>query len=285
MTKIIQITLISLSSFFYIISILLNSLGVYLLCAARPVNSSNILLINLALSEIVVAVISIPTNFVPISSSMLLIGAVLISSLLYYFAMFMLTIDRLVAILFPLKHRVMVTRRRLTLAISTTWFLALLVGICFVILDMHFHIGVGLMHKIFLSLDVTFIVLCVITYGSTLIKMLRRRRLLNIQLDINVENRRRFVTENSRFFKITALIILSFLLFSLIPDVVLNFYFTNNQIFMQCIMTAWSISFVADPCIYIFLQAHLRLLLKSKLSICKRETAPKSTNGHQDTAL
>ncbi len=277
----INIILITLMYLLYLISIFLNSLGIYLLSATRPLNSGKILLINLAISEIFFALIDIPTKFIHIpslKSKTLIVSA---SSMPYYFAMFMITIDRLVAFLFPFKHRVMVTNRRLTFAIVASWVLALLIGLCLFIINEGNHLYI----YIWIAFDAAYILLCAITYGLIFIKILKRRKFVNNQQDVNGPARQQNVTSNNRFFKIIALIILSFLIFILVPDIFFHFYHTNNETVMKCLDVVWTLGFVADPITYIFLQDHLRLLLKKKLCKCKQETVPESTCTQQDTAL
>ncbi len=284
----IDIILLSISSLVYLISMILNCLGVYLLSATRPLNSSKILLINLTVSEIIAALIQVISNpmsaLLPSSETNKIAIASGASYLPYYLAMHMLTIDRLIGVVFPLKHRIMVTKRRLSFAILATWFLSLLIATVPFIFYHEIQSRVAEMYLAF-ALDVTYIILCSVTYGLIFIKLLERKRLVNNQQDMNIENRRQNVAENGKFFKITALIILSFLLFLLIPNIVFHLYHINNKTVMESMNIAWSLGFVADPIIYIFLQDNLRLLLKTKLCTCKKEVTPESDNNQQDTAL
>ena len=278
--KTINIILVFISCLLYLISMILNSLGIYLLSATRPLNSSKILLINLSDSEIFVAMMGVVFNILravlPIET-MLKIGIIFATSYIaYYFAMFMLTVDRLIGVVLPLKHRVIVTEQRLTLAIVTSWFIALLLQTCFSILSETFHLDSVLLKYIWIALDAVFIILCAITYGLIFIKVLKKKRLENNQQDGR---------GNSRLFKITALIILSFLLLMLVPDIVLYFHSMTNKTAIECLNIVWSLGFVADPIIYIFLQDHLRLLLKTKLCTCKKEVTQESDNNQQNTAL
>ena len=286
METIIKIMLL-VSSLFYLISMMLNSLGVYLLSATRPLNSSKILLINLAVSEIFAALVEsvsiIGGAFLPLKVA-LKIGTVLIAIFIpYYFAMCILTIDRLIAVVFPLKHRVMVTNRRLIFTIVVSWFLALLIAISLPIFWETFHLDYRLLNLTWVFFDTAFIILFFITYSLIFIKILQRRRLVNNQQDVNAANRRQNERGKSRFFKITALIILSFVLFILVPNIVSQF--TRDETVIASLRIAWSLGMTSDPLIYIFLQDNLRLLLKTKLCTCKKEVRQELDNTVQDTAL
>ncbi len=177
------------------------------------------------------------------------------------------------------------TRRRLSFAILTAWVIAFCTGISLSIFDQTYNRDFGVLKNILLALDSTFIILCMITYCLIFIKILERRKLVNNPQNINAENRQQFVAGNSRFFKITALIILSFFVFILIPDILFHYYSTKDRTVIESLNISLSLGFVADPIVYIFFQDNLRLLLKTKLCTCKKEVTPESDNNQQDTAL
>ncbi len=283
MSKAITLLLVGASSLAYFISILLNCLGVYLLASTKPITNNNTILISLATSEITVAVIKTIYNFMRGFSGehqiLLMNKFMALVWLLYYFAMCVLPIDRLIGIMFPLKYRVMVTRRRLLWAILAEWFVTLLLSISFFFSDSWFNF---FWTQMWVPLDVTCVCLCMVAYGLIFNRILARKRMGNSQQAINVTRRQRFLANrNRKFIKIVAFIILSFIFLILIPDIIFQLYPAGNQVVFESVNIIWPIGLVVDPVIYVFLQDDLRLLLKRKLFKVRVE----ENAAHQETAF
>ncbi len=282
--RVVLLSLNCTSSLIYLASALLNTLGVYLLAATEPFNNSKIILVNLAATEIVISVMQIVDNLMRLFSA---VGEGSLTRklenatwLFYFFAMYFLTVDRLVRAAFPLRYVVMITKKRIRLAVLATWFLALVFAIPLVLVDACYVFFISYMP---LTLDIIFIILCLATYGLILTKLIQRRRLSHNQQDVNSGRRLRILrTSNRKFLKVVAFIILSFLFFILLPDIIFHIYPANSQEVFESLKVVWAIALVVDPIIYIFLQDELRLLLIKKLrKVARRNEEP----NHQDTAL
>ncbi len=119
------------------VAISLNALGIYLLRANKPLNNSKLLLINLASSEILNSVLLVINSYVlrffSDEDKMLIVRKITTGGYVYYFAMYLLTVDRLLATLNPMKYRISVTKKRLTRIILATWVLALVIAISLII--------------------------------------------------------------------------------------------------------------------------------------------------------
>ncbi len=251
---------------FYISSIILNTLGVYLLCATRPLSNSKILLLNLAASDLVTTIIGIANNFRHVLGleALIELEKILASfSIVYYFSIYFLTVDRLIATLFPLKYIIILTKRHLVRAIVTKWLTISLFGISFFLRESWFTF---IWQYIWVILDLIFIVLCLVTYGLILTKLLARRRLQHENRDREARRRqRRIINRNQKFFKIVALIVVSFIFLNLVPDVILFFQDSDDQVVLGILGMIWSLGVVMDPLIYVFLQDDLRLVLKRRI--------------------
>ena len=235
----------------YSVAILLNGLGIYLLTSCRPLSNSKFLLTNLAVTEIVPSGI-----YIVFSCGIRGISSVfgVTVGLAYYSAIFFLTIDRLIATRFPLKYRVLITKKRLKLAIGTALILEMIIGVSSVLWPMFLTLNMWIV------LDVTFIVLCVLTYGYIFTKIFLRRRFDNNGQERNEGRRQRLMMNRERkFVKIAGLIIFSFVLLILMPDIILHQYASN------WVGILFPIGIVADPVIYIFVQDDLRSLLKRRV--------------------
>ncbi len=253
------------------------------MASTKPITNNNTILINLATSEITVAVIKSIYNFMRGFSGehqiLLMNKFMALVWLLYYFAMCVLPIDRLIGIMCPLKYRVMVTRRRLLWAILAEWFVTLLLSISFFFSDSWFNF---FWTQMWVPLDVTCVCLCMVAYGLIFNRILARKRMGNSQQAMNVTRRQRFLANrNRKFIKIVALIILSFIFLILIPDIIFQLYPAGNQVVFESVNIIWPIGLVVDPVIYVFLQDDLRSLLKRKLFKVRVE----ENAAHQETAF
>ncbi len=281
----LQCIVISLSVF----SIALNVLGIYLLRAARTSSNSRFLLINLASSEIVLSTAQViyfcSSFYTSFEIKLIILKIQLMTILIYYFSMFLLTIDRLVAILFPLKYRVSVTTRLLTRVVLAICVLAVCFGVSLFLSNDWFDFC---WKYIWILLDVVYFILCCGTYTLIFYKMRSSRRLEKSLPQINAERRQRLAFNRERkFFKIVGMIIISFIVLIMVPDV-LFYYFkvTESSLFVKAgnlLYMIWLTGFIADPVIFIFLQQDLRSLLKSKL--CKFGRSVQERPNHQETAF
>ncbi len=249
------------SSFIYLISMLLNITGIHLLTIEAPFNNSKILLTNLAASEILLPLLQIINNFERAFSRQdsysMIKKLAAISWVFYYFAMYFLTIDRYIRVVFPLKYRVMMTTK-----LNATWVFAFFLGMPFSINDTLFALFWAYLWTVG---NIIFILLCVLTYGMAFIKLRARQRLQNNQQDVNTIRRQRLVINgNRKFMKVVSLIICSFLSLKLIPDIIVHIYPQGNQLFWESLIVIWATHILTDPLIYIFLQDDLRLLFKRK---------------------
>ncbi len=265
--KTILIIFSSISTFICLVVVSLNALGIYLLCATNPLNNSTIILINLASSAIANSVVQVTCNFLIryFSDDDVILGTRKISSAkasLYYFAMYLLTVDRLIATINPFKYRIFVTKKRLTRLILVIWTLVLILGISFFLSTKWFKFFEKYMWIVY---DMFFSILCSTTYGLIFFK-LRFRRWFN---------------NDKKFFKITSFINLSFFILILIPDILYVLYAFENVVIFEVISIFWLTGMMVDPIIYIFMQPDLRSLLKSKCCRTEVEEAPRQ----QETAL
>ncbi len=278
--------------FFTLFPISFNALGIYLIFSTKSMSNSKFLLINLASSEILLCgsqMAYYSASLIPGSKERELPIAykiALMCAFYYYLSMFLMTIDRLVAILFPLKYRVTVTKTRLFRMVLAIWFLALVLEVS-LFLSKSWS---GLVGSYFwVSLDVTYFILFCVTYGLILFRIKSRRRFENNLPETATERRHRFAINRERkFFKIVALIIVSFIILIMIPNIVHRYIDSApNELLKAFISLVWVCSFIADPIIYIFLQDDLRLLLRSKFCCFNQtiEEVPSHQEFQQETAL
>ncbi len=127
------------------ISILLHSLGIYLLAAvSRRMSNQNILLVNMSVTELIFSICSISSvlfsmDFVPLI--VLEIAEVLSSSfqIAFFTVLFCIAIDRFIGIMFPFKHRYIVTKHRIKRVSIIAWLISIVNGIIGVSLALTGH--------------------------------------------------------------------------------------------------------------------------------------------------
>ncbi len=256
----------SISTLICIVIVSLSILGIYLLCATKPLNNSKIILINLSSSEIANSLIQITCNYLrhyyPDKDTFLVVQKLSASCNICYYAVYLITVDRLIATINPLRYRIFATKKRLTRLILATWTLALSLEISFFVSTAWFKL---FDKHMWIAYDVFYVILCLVTYATIFFKI-RSRRWFN---------------NDKKFFKITSLIILSFIICIVIPNVIFHLYAYTNKVLFEFLFMMWLTGMMVDPIIYIFIQPELRSLLKSKFCRTRIEDAP----AHEETAL
>ncbi len=178
------------------------------------------------------------------------------------FSMYFLTIDRFIAIAFPLKHRVLMTRKHVVRIILARGILAVIIGVSMMLSTTWFNVFRGF---IWSPTGIVYLILCLVTYGLIFYKMRPRRQFENGLQQANIASRRQqAINRNKKFFKVVALIMLNFIFLVLTPDLVLHLYPAHTQVVYESLYLVWPTSLLLDPVIHIFLQGELITIVKSK---------------------
>ncbi len=264
-------------------AIVFNAVGFYLLLAAKNSTNGNILLMNLAVSQLILCAGQITDNFCrmfrheEMNTLIWKIGTAFF--MVYYLIMFLLTIDRLIAIRLPLRYRVLLTKERLLRCLKAVWAVSIGVGVS-VILNETWHEWFE--KYVWSILSAVFLLLCFVAY-CLIYRTIRARRRLDNNLQQAARRQQLAFRRNTKFFKIVALIIASFILFVLIPDIIFYILLEQTEITAECVLILWFIGIALDPVIYVFLQDNLRQMLKRKL--CKINVEDTSQQGSSSQQL
>ena len=250
------------------VGLLLNSVGIYLLTALRArISNQNVILINLSFIKVIVSISQAALYVLKIIGKgeeqglykvvlIILVGAFGVNHL----TIVVLTLDRLLGIVIPLRYNALITKDKLRIAIIASWMIGTAAVIVpFFIYDFAFLYSIYYT-AVYLTLDGIVLLIAVIAYGFILRVLLRREKAIAAgMMPRNARTHQRF----GRFFYVSSLIIASFILFVAIPDVihaVLVIFQGNKDPMIELAMVlAWSIYLVSDPLIYIFLQKPIRL--------------------------
>lgn len=290
MTFAITITILVLQ----ILNFVVHTFGCYLLiCIFRDRNSDVqvIYLLNLSITEAVMSFMGIlitpPASlFITLSKKtsvfihqvqyyvMIVLEAGVL--LVYYMTMMYITLDRLLEIYWNIRYPVKWSKRKAKYLVGITWIVCLTASIS-VCLCTHFF-GIQLERPFVLyvypTLDIGFLILTSVTYIMIFHKFKKTRIAPAISRNTSKKNkktRKRSTLEVFRKsqFKVPLLLITSFILFMIIPDLL---YLTigiiknerSEKLVGYCFISI-TLSYLIDGYIYLYLHIKVRVKLQKKV--------------------
>ena len=278
-----------------LVNVLLHMLGAYLLISMYPTcrrSLQQIYLINLSISECLtnfLEVCRIISHLIPFKDNHLKIVngiryyTLIVSftgiSVVYYLVMIYLTLDRLMDIVLNIKYPVYWSEEKAKYLLITTWLFGLFscVTVCICYQLFNFNWEDAFFKYFYPPIEFAFIILALTTYGFIFHKYRKNRLDAPGYLDNCTPRRRKNSTiqifRKSRFY-ISVLLILTFLLFMIVPDITYLFlaiiYKSKSDILLTCCWISYAISNLADAYIYIFVQDEVRGKLWKMLSSFQR---------------
>ena len=142
-----------------------------------------------------------------------------------------------------MRYKAYVTKDIIQSILLITWIVAIVPGLIFWYTH-HFNSR----DNYYLFFDILILVLTVTTY-FLIWKIYRRSR-------VNVGDESRIASNQLKIFKVPVMIITTFLITNCIPDVIYAILLT--PISYNVILVMWSLGFVIDPSIYIFINKDVR---------------------------
>ena len=194
-------------------------------------------------------------------------------AIVIYCVMIYITLDRLLDISLNIKYSVYWDEYKAKYLLILTWVLSAIYNLttCLMYRFVEFDWKASAYKYIFPTFEFSFVVLAVITYSYVFRKFKQSRIIPTTSGSGTKKNVNAFtVFRNSKFF-VSVLIILTFLLFMVIPDLVYLFVGTiggnESPVLLTACWISYAISNIADACIYIFLQPAVRRSLWKKLKL------------------
>lgn len=232
------------------LSILLNILGIYCLYKQKGGNSKQrMLLANLSFAEI----IKMTYNYIPLTTYQYYgtwyilhntyFDMVDISFMTMIFsAILLISMDRLLCILLHMKYKVYITNRFIKITVMRTWLLGIICGPA-----MYTFISQNEFTKIYycMTFDIIVLVVGISTY-VTIIKMILERNKQFSQITEYDARKKRL----KKMFLIPSMIVASFILFNVIPDLIITYQY--SYVLYHVTACLWVLSYIMDPVIYIF---------------------------------
>ena len=270
-----------------IINVFLHSTGIYLLCCLYKrcrYKIQQLYLINLSIAECIMNLFEaliLFGIFVPVSNDTaqildIFIDYVLIVqftgiAIVIYCVMIYITLDRLLDISLNIEYPVYWDESKAKYLLILTWVLSAIYTLttCLMYKFVEFDWKAVAYKYIFPTLEFSFVVLTIITYSYIFHKFKKSRVIPTTSGSDMKQNVNAFTAfRNSKFF-ISVLLILTFLLFMVIPDLVYLFVGTvggnKSPVLLTACWISYAISNLADACIYIFLQPDVKRHLWKKL--------------------
>ena len=196
-------------------------------------------------------------------------------SLVFYFNMIYITVDRLLDILLSLKYPVYWDEYKAAILLKITWAIGIIVLVitCVLCYSLHKWKWEEAVFEFFYPiLEFSFIILAFCTYGFIFRKFKDcQKPPAHVACNHHVAKRQNSTFEvfkNSRFY-ISVLLIFTFILFMIVPDLIYLFICIIPNAPSPTILTACWISYgianISDAFIYILLQVEVKTLLMKKV--------------------
>ena len=163
----------------------------------------------------------------------------------------LITVERLVCIMFCLHYKSKVTVSLIKDTILATWFIGLTPGLFFWAISNHYSSKV----YYYLFFDVLVILLTIFTYLGILKSYHRTRG------SISGRSSRR--SNDAQLVRIPFIIVTTFVLCNAIPDVI--FAAMESEETYRLMILMWGFGFLMDPCVYIFMNKKTRSTAESVL--------------------
>ena len=272
------------------VNVLLHSTGCFLLWKTykrSQVTTQKLLLFHLSISEglmnlnlVVIFAVHLCIDFR--SESYKIIYTYIIhpmrSSLFYviFFIMLFMTLDRLMAVVLNLKYQIYWRVTRTKKVLAAIWIFGLLLSVCFGVFPEftpHRVYILILMIHIYLQLafSILFVVTALLTYATIFWKYKMSRN--SLEADPSNRNGQHQQQHSPMHFYIPVLIISTYVIFNATPFIIL--IFIDEVIAVDIAKILYSLGYMSDALIYIFLQPKVR---KELFVCCRRRKSAEPSN-------
>lgn len=269
-------------------NVFLHSIGIYLLFCLHKQgksNTQNIYIGNLSISELLMNFLEMlrhpfvlclkygtykPTHFMRSIVTYISIIMFMGISFVFYMDMIYITLDRLLNILLNLRYRLYWGNRRAKLLLQGTWLVGCLLTIVVVVAHQFgkfTHWEVMLYKYVYPTLEFAFVILAFTTY-IFIFKKYKSSQTVITKRKMSVQQNKKpdsayDIFRKSRFF-VPVLLILTFILFIVIPDLVIMVVsMVQEEVPPELLASCWisyALSNIVDGYIYIFMQNSVRKL-------------------------
>lgn len=288
----VNLPIITTLIIFNVINVLLHGIGIHLLYCVHRVgepNVQNVFILNLSITELIMNLCEIfrrlfhifsSHSFGPSSASTLTsinryLSIVMFTgvSVVFYLTMAYITIDRLLHIALSIRYKLYWSAKKAKRLLIVTWCFGALIGIGISIAKVLFNYNWSPLFYMYIYpiFEISFIILAFSTYLFIFLKYKKSCRVtVTRRSGSSLSDRRASnfqIFQKSKFF-VPVLIILSFVIFMFIPDMVYLFIGIVNkkesEVLLASCWISYAVSNAVDACIYIFMKESVRTLLWEK---------------------
>ncbi|XP_057311537.1 proteinase-activated receptor 1-like [Hydractinia symbiolongicarpus] len=245
------------------LSLMLNSFGIFVLNMQHKRKSSTqkLILINLSTIEIVkmiqdICVLIIFQYFGMVYESCMIYFELIEIGLLsiIFLSMILISADRFLCITLGVKYKAIVTRRKVKFTVVMIWIIGVISTIPFLFAKKRSHFK----YIYYAAFGTLFVIVSVITY-ATIAYYMRSRTRNALAIQSGKGFRKSYIVPFG--------IITTFVLFNVIPDaaevLVVHYNRPLDSTTYEAVFCFYIIGYIADPLIYIFLNAETRATARS----------------------
>ena len=253
------------------ISLVLNSFGIVAISLHHVKTNQNIILVLLSLDEIAIAICSIIHRVsekfdVPRSYEPIIISIKYILGVQLMLAMFILTLDRWIMVLNPLKYRIRVSRRKVVVAIFISSIISIALGLVKLLIK---EAENNLASNLITGVGFIYLIFAIIAYSHIIIKIKKSRE----RFGSNPTKRNKSNIKND--FMTPGLIVLTYIVLYGIPPFIIRFGGVNDieqkskTIMINVSKFIQTVGLCIDPILYVLLTKTYRerfanMLLRSR---------------------
>jgi len=195
-------------------------------------------------------------------------------SVVYYLDMIYITIDKMMDIVLNIKYPVYWNEQKAKNLLICTWLFASV--ICVTVVSLHISIQFDwktiFFKYVYTTVGIAFVILAFITY-SFIFHKFKQSQTPPVQRSVHTKSIRTITVFRKSRFHIPLLIILSFMIFMIVPDLTYLFVAVLNErkapLVLAICWISYCISNLIDAWIYIFMQRRVRRHLSQHSTIIK----------------
>ena len=263
----LNIFLMLLYSFIAII----HSLGSYILLSIYKNGTQSVnqlYIISLSISELLISILHFLNRLIAchaekgthnVDVNFYILSCETGICIIYYLNMFYITIDKLMEILLNIRYPIYWNEEKAKTLLMVTWFLGIIfsLSMIFALTFASFHNENSFSKYFYPTIDFMFLAIALLTYGFIFNKFKHTRTSPTGNKHKSLFN----VFLNSKFY-ISVLLISTFLLFTIVPDLIFMLCITINGNISEDVRVTcyifYAISYVSDAWIYIIIQKSVR---------------------------
>lgn len=243
------------------IGLVCHGIGIYAIIMYKRKSNQKIILLNLCVSEVVMIICGIILNtyenysdIVPESFYKIFFCIRMVTMLSGLFIMYILTFDRLICAINPLKYKLRITRTKLMIMFLISFLISVVLGVLSRVVLEYETIGRYVEQVMYIMVGL-YIVFAILSY-SIIITIIRKSK---VSFELSTQSGHQ---DNVKRYLVTGLIILSFVLCYVTSSLLRNIpIFRHDIVAVNISKFLVRIGCFVDPVIFVLLTPHYRKIV------------------------